>query len=29
MSKMNFHDTFGHLKHKIWPKEKLGIELVV
>ncbi len=22
MSKMGSHDPFGHLKHKLWPKEK-------
>jgi hypothetical protein len=21
MSKMGLHDLFGHLKHKLWPKE--------
>jgi hypothetical protein len=25
MSKMGSHDPFGHLKHKLWPKEKLKI----
>ncbi len=24
MSKMGSHDPFGHLKHKLWPKEGLG-----
>jgi hypothetical protein len=24
MSKMGSHDTFGHFKHKLWPKENLG-----
>jgi len=27
MSKMGSHDPFGHLKHKLWPKEGLGIKL--
>jgi hypothetical protein len=22
MSKMGLHDSFGYLKHKLWPKEK-------
>jgi len=26
MSKMNSHYSFGHLKHKLWPKEMLGID---
>jgi hypothetical protein len=25
MSKMGSHDPFGHLKHKLWPKEGSGI----
>jgi hypothetical protein len=25
MSKMVFHDPFGHFKHKLWPKEGLGV----
>jgi len=29
MSKMGFYDPFGHLKHKLWPKERLGVKLVV
>jgi hypothetical protein len=24
---MSSHDPFGHLKHKLWPKEKLGVKL--
>ncbi len=24
MFKMGFHYSFGHLKHKLWPKEKVG-----
>jgi len=26
---MGLHDPFGHLKHKLWPKEGSGIKLVV
>jgi hypothetical protein len=26
MSKMGSHDMFGHLQHKLWQKEKLGID---
>jgi hypothetical protein len=29
MFKMGSHRPFGHLKHKLWPKERLGVELVV
>jgi hypothetical protein len=29
MSKMGLHDPFGHLKHKLWPKEGLGVKLTV
>jgi hypothetical protein len=29
MSKMGSHDPFGHLKHKLWPKERLGAKLAV
>jgi len=29
MSKMDLHDPFGYLKHKLWPKEKLGIKLPI
>jgi hypothetical protein len=25
MSKMSLHDPFGHLTHKLWPKEGSGI----
>jgi hypothetical protein len=24
MSKMNLHDSFEYLQHKLWPKERLG-----
>jgi len=23
------HDPFGHLKHKLWPKEGLGVKLAI
>jgi hypothetical protein len=26
---MGSHDPFGHLKHKLWPKERLGVKLNV
>jgi hypothetical protein len=26
---MGLHDPFGHLKHKLWPKESLGIKLPI
>jgi hypothetical protein len=26
MSKMGSHDPFGHFKHKLWPKERLGVK---
>jgi hypothetical protein len=26
---MGSHDPFGHLKHKLWPKERPGIKLAV
>jgi hypothetical protein len=29
MSKMGLHDPFGHLKHKLWPKERPGVKLVI
>jgi hypothetical protein len=29
MSKVGLHDPFGHLKHKLWPKETPGVQLVV
>jgi len=29
MSKMGSHDPFGHLKHKLWPKERSGVKLAV
>jgi hypothetical protein len=29
MSKMGSYDSFGHLKHKLWPKERLEVKLIV
>jgi hypothetical protein len=29
MSKMGSLGSFGHLKHKLWPKEGPGVELLV
>jgi hypothetical protein len=29
MSEMILHDSFGHLKHKLWPKERSGVKLAV
>ncbi len=29
MSKMGLHDPFGHLKHKLWPKEGPRIKLII
>jgi hypothetical protein len=29
MSKMNLHDSFEYLKHKSWPKEKLGVKMLI
>jgi hypothetical protein len=29
MSKMGLHDPFGHLKHKLWPKERAGVKVAV
>jgi hypothetical protein len=29
MSKMNSHYPFGHLKHKLWPKERPGVKLAI
>jgi hypothetical protein len=28
MSKMGLHDSFEYLKHKLWPKERLGVNVV-
>jgi hypothetical protein len=29
MSKLGLHYSFGHLKHKLWPKEGLGVKLAI
>jgi hypothetical protein len=29
MFKMGLHDPFGHFKHKLWPKEGLGVKLPI
>jgi hypothetical protein len=29
MSEMGSHDPFGHLKHKLWPKEGSGVKLTI
>jgi hypothetical protein len=29
MSKMSSHDSFGYLKHKLWPKKGLGVKLSI
>ncbi len=29
MSKMGSHDPFGHLKHKLWPKERPRVKLAI
>jgi hypothetical protein len=29
MSKMGSHEPFGHLKHKLWQKERLGVKLTI
>jgi len=29
MFKVGSHDPFGHMKHKLWPKERSGVKLVV
>jgi hypothetical protein len=29
MSKMGSHDPFGHLKHKLWPKEGPEVKLPI
>jgi hypothetical protein len=29
MSKMGSHEPFGHLQHKLWPKERPGVKLPV
>jgi len=29
MFEMGWHDPFGYLKHKLWPKERPGIKLSI
>jgi hypothetical protein len=29
MSKMDLHEPFGYLKHKLWPKEGLEVKLAL
>jgi hypothetical protein len=29
MSEMGSHDSFGHLKHKLWPKERPKVKLTI
>jgi hypothetical protein len=29
MFEMGLHDPFGHLKHKLWPKEGSGVKLTI
>jgi len=29
MSKMGLHDSFEHLKHKLWPKKGSGVKLAI
>jgi hypothetical protein len=29
MSKMGSHVPFGHLQHKLWQKERLGVKLTI
>jgi hypothetical protein len=29
MSKMGLHDPFEYLKHKLWPKEGLGVKVSI
>jgi hypothetical protein len=29
MYELGLHDPFGYLKHKLWPKERLGIKLPI
>jgi hypothetical protein len=29
MSKMSSHDPFGHLQHKLWPKERPRVKLTI
>jgi hypothetical protein len=29
MSKVGSHNSFGHFKHKLWPKERPGVKLAI
>ncbi len=29
MFKMDLHDLFEYLKHKLWPKERFGIKVPI
>jgi hypothetical protein len=29
MSKLGSHNPFGYLKHKLWPKEGLGVKVLI
>jgi hypothetical protein len=29
MIEMGLHDSFGFLKHKLWPKEGMGVKLSI
>jgi hypothetical protein len=29
MSKMGFHEPFGHMQHKLWQKERPGVKLAI
>jgi hypothetical protein len=29
MPKMGLHEPFGHMQHKLWQKERLGVKLAV
>jgi hypothetical protein len=29
MSQMGLHDSFGYLKHKLWPEKKLEVNLPI
>jgi hypothetical protein len=29
MSEMDSHDPFEYLKHKLWPKERLGVKVSI
>jgi hypothetical protein len=29
VSKMGLHEPFGHLQHKLWQKERLGVKMAI